>query len=84
MLPETPAVEDVNSINSTAEIQYRTHADERAERSLLATIMSPGAEGLALSVVEQIDPEFFFYKQHRVIYEAGLRVLEANIELSLS
>ena len=56
--------------------------DIEAERSLLATVFSPGSDRLAAEAADEVRPEWFHKPQHRVVFEAGCRLVNSGSEIS--
>lgn len=58
-------------------------SDLNAERMLLATIFAPGNDAEALIASDEVMPEWFHDPRHKLIFEAGCRVVMAGTEVSV-
>lgn len=60
----------------------RLPEDLEAEKMLLATIFAPGADDLVLEAADEVRAEWFVHPSHRLIFEAGIRLVNAGTEIS--
>ncbi len=56
--------------------------DPEAEKMLLANIFAPGCDDLAAEAADEVSPEWFNVPQHRLIFEAGVRLVNSGTEIS--
>lgn len=56
--------------------------DPEAEKMLLANIFAPGCDDLAAEAADEVSPDWFNVPQYRLIFEAGVRLLNSGTEIS--
>jgi replicative DNA helicase len=56
--------------------------DPEAEKMLLANIFAPGCDDLAAEAADEVSPDWFNAPQHRMIFEAGVRLVNSGTEIS--